>query len=383
MVVTIVADVLGPENNGTTVACMNLIRHLKSCGDTVRVVCPDKERKGEEGFYVVKPINLGFIINYLIKKNNVTIAWPNKKTLLAAITGSDIVHIIMPFPVGNRAVKEAGKLGIPVTASFHCQAENFSSHIFMFMNSNLFNRLVYKHFYKTLYSKADAVHYPTEFIRNLFEETVGQKTNAYVISNGVNEAFKYAPTKKPDRLKDSYIILFTGRYAKEKSHKLLIRAVALSKYKDRIRLIFAGSGPRRMQILREVRKTGIPTPIMKFFTREQLCRIINYSDLYCHPAEVEIEAIACLEAISCGLVPIINNSPRCATKAFALDEKSLFKCNDYRDLAKKIDFFLDHEDIRREYSQKYLASPYAENQTECMKKMRQMLCDTIEKHKGK
>lgn len=379
MIVTIIADVLGEENNGTTIACMNLIRYLKSCGDTVRVVCPDKSREGIEGYYIVKTLNLGFIINKIIEKNNVTIAKPDKNIIRKAVEGSDVVHIMMPFPVGSYAAEIAGELGIPVTAGFHCQAENFSSHILMFMNSKLFNKLVYKHFYKKLYQYVDAIHYPTQFIRDLFEKTVGHKTNGFVISNGVNEAYKYAPTEKPERLKDEFIILFTGRYAKEKSHTLLVKAVGCSKYKDKIRLIFAGNGPRKLQILRAVRKAGIKMPIMKFFTKNQLARIINYADLYCHPAEIEIEAIACLEAISCGLVPIINNSPRCATKAFALDERSLFKCNDYRDLARKIDFFLEHEDIRQEYSKRYLASPYAESQTECMIRMRKMLTDAIDR----
>ena len=379
MIVTIIADVLGEENNGTTIACMNLIRYLKSCGDTVRVVCPDKSREGIEGYYIVKTLNLGFIINKIIEKNNVTIAKPDKNIIRKAVEGSDVVHIMMPFPVGSYATEIAGELGIPVTAGFHCQAENFSSHILMFMNSKLFNKLVYKHFYKKLYQYVDAIHYPTQFIRDLFEKTVGHKTNGFVISNGVNEAYKYAPTEKPERLRDEFIILFTGRYVKEKSHTLLVKAVGCSKYKDKIRLIFAGNGPRKLQILRAVRKTGIKMPIMKFFTKTQLARIINYADLYCHPAEIEIEAIACLEAISCGLVPIINNSPRCATKAFALDERSLFKYNDYRDLARKIDFFLEHEDIRQEYSKRYLASPYAESQTECMIRMRKMLTDAIDR----
>ncbi|MCR5210052.1 MAG: glycosyltransferase [Lachnospiraceae bacterium] len=379
MVVTIVADVLGEENNGTTVACMNLIRYLKSCGDTVKVICPDKSRAGQDGFYIVKTLNLGFIINKIVQKNNVTIAKPDKKIIREAITGSDLVHIMMPFPVGTCAATIAREMNIPVTAGFHCQAENFSSHILMFMNSDFFNRLVYKHFYKKLYRYVDTIHYPTQFIRDLFEKTVGHKTNGVVISNGVNEAYSYAPAEKPERLKDDFLILFTGRYAKEKSHTILVKAVGCSKYKDRIRLIFAGNGPRKAQILRAVRKAGIKMPIMKFFTRKQLARIINYSDLYCHPAEIEIEAIACLEAISCGLVPIINNSPRCATKAFALDDRSLFNHNDYRDLAKKIDFFIEHDDIRHEYSERYLASPYAESQKECMIRMRRLLTDTIAK----
>ena len=38
--ITIVCDVLGEENNGTTIAAMNLIRSLKAKGHNVTVVCP-------------------------------------------------------------------------------------------------------------------------------------------------------------------------------------------------------------------------------------------------------------------------------------------------------------------------------------------------------
>lgn len=48
MVITIVCDVLGQENNGTTIAAMNLVRSLKKRGHTVRVVCADEERRGRK-----------------------------------------------------------------------------------------------------------------------------------------------------------------------------------------------------------------------------------------------------------------------------------------------------------------------------------------------
>ena len=54
MVVTVVCDVLGPENNGTTIAAMNLIRSMKERGHEVRVLCPDRDRKGQEGFFIVR-----------------------------------------------------------------------------------------------------------------------------------------------------------------------------------------------------------------------------------------------------------------------------------------------------------------------------------------
>ena len=49
MKIALVCDVLGQENNGTTIAAMNLIRSLKAKGHDVTVVCPDEERQGEDG----------------------------------------------------------------------------------------------------------------------------------------------------------------------------------------------------------------------------------------------------------------------------------------------------------------------------------------------
>lgn len=59
MIVTVVSDVLGVENNGVTIAAMNLIRSLKEKGHTVRVLCPDVDRMGQEGYYIVPTLNAG------------------------------------------------------------------------------------------------------------------------------------------------------------------------------------------------------------------------------------------------------------------------------------------------------------------------------------
>ncbi len=43
MKITIVADVLGQENNGTTITCKRLIENLKMRGHEVKVVSPLKQ----------------------------------------------------------------------------------------------------------------------------------------------------------------------------------------------------------------------------------------------------------------------------------------------------------------------------------------------------
>lgn len=387
MKVTIVADVLGRENNGTTIACMNLVRYLTSCGDEVKIVCCDTDKKGRENYFVVPTLNLGPFINRLVEKNQVQLAKIDKKILNEAITGADIVHLLMPFAIGKAAVKICRKRNIPCTASFHCQAENFSSHVMM-MNSTLFNRLVYKNFYSHFYKYTDAVHYPTDFIKETFEKTVHHCPNSYVISNGVNEKYRKRPTVRPDTLcgtdiRGKILILFTGRLAKEKSHKLLVKASTLSEHRDEIQLVFAGQGPREREIRNYVKRVKAKEPIIKFFSRSELVDILNVCDLYCHPAEIEIEAISCLEAISCGLVPVINNSPRSATRFFALSEKNLFDFNDAKDLAAKIDYWIDHPEEKKKCSEQYLGYADRFDQKKCMEEMRSMLQDTIKLKKEK
>ncbi len=381
MKVTMVCDVLGSENNGTTVAAMNLYRSLKAKGHTVKIVCPDKDKEGQEDFFVVPTVDLGVFNNY-VAKNGVTIAKCDEDILRKAIEGSDVVHILVPFSLGRHAVKICEELNIPTTASFHAQAENLSSHVFL-KDSKLASKLIYNNFYNHLYKYVDAVHYPTEFIKNVFEGSVKKRTNAYVISNGVNKRFVKREVEKPEELKNKFVILFTGRYSKEKSHKVLIDAVKLSKYEKDIQLIFAGAGPLEEKLKEYSKKKLTNMPMFKFFGREEMVDCINYADLYVHPAEIEIEAIACLEAIACGLVPVIANSPRCATKAFALDEKNLFKNKDSKDLCKKIEYWIEHPEEKMSRSAEYLGFATEFDQDNCMDNMEKMLKDVIELQKSK
>ena len=353
MNITIICEVFGEANNGTTIAAINLIKFMKKQGHNVKVVCPDEDKRGLEGYYILPKQNLGTLINYMIRINDIVLAKFDKKIIDEAVKDADIVHIMLPLFASRKTSKYIARLGIPITGGFHAQAENFTNQIAM-QDSRLANKLIYRWYDGNVFRRAQAIHYPTQFIRDIFEKERGRKTNGYVISNGVNKIFKPKPEPKPEQFKDKYCILFTGRLSNEKSHRILLEAVHKSKYNDRIQLIFAGKGRTEAAIRKYSKKHLVNQPFIDFFSREKLVEIINFCDLYCHPAEVEIEAIACLEAISCGLVPVIANSSKCATKNFAIDERSLFNVNDSTDLARKIDYFIEHPEEKAELSKKYL-----------------------------
>lgn len=376
MIVCIVCDVLGAKNNGTTMAATNLIDYLTGQGHEVRVVCCDKDKRGKENYYVTPTLNLGKICNKILEENGVSLAKTDDKILTEAIKGSDVVHLLIPFGLARKAIKIADAYNLPITASFHCQAENITAHIFL-MNAGFVNKLIYKNFYNHVYRYCDYVHYPTEFIKNVFESAT-KKTDGVVISNGVNENFFKGDEEK--RISDKFTIVCTGRYSREKAQELLIKALPLTKHKDDIKVVFAGTGPLENKLKKLAAKYGVDAEF-RFFSREELMPMLRGADLYVHTAKIEIEAISCLEAIVSGLVPVINDSPRSATRAFALDGNNLFKKDDIKDLAEKIDFWFENPEIKNEYKERYKNMVGAFDQKECMRSMEKMLYAAIEKKK--
>lgn len=378
MIVTIVADVLGESNNGTTIAAKNLITTLTSRGHTVRVICPDRDKVGKNGYFIMPTVTFG-PFQPIVDHNGVVLSKGDPIQIGRAIHDADEVHIMMPFAVGRATVKIANHMGIPVSAGFHVQAENVTAHFFNLMSSRGVNRLVYKNFYDHFYKYVDAIHYPTEFIRDTFESAVGKKTPGYVISNGVSDDFHPIPgLKRAPEIEGKFIILCTGRFSKEKKQTLLIKAAALSKHKDDIQIIFAGEGPRLKEMIKCAHKYGVQ-PFYHFFDRETLVQAINLSDLYVHTSAVEIEAISCLEALSCGIVPLINDSKDSATRYFALHEDNLFDYNDCRDLAKKIDYWYEHPEEKKARAAEYEKFTGRFNFSRCMDEMETMIEETAKK----
>lgn len=131
------------------------------------------------------------------------------------------------------------------------------------MNARLINRLIYRFFYWRLYQYCTCVHYPTQFICDLFEKET-KPTHHYVISNGVNRAFTRQDFPRPKELEGKYVILSTGRYSREKAQWVLIDAVAKSRHRDKIQLILAGKGPQQEALQRRRRNVGFCPPFMVF-----------------------------------------------------------------------------------------------------------------------
>lgn len=376
MKITIVADVLGEENNGTTITAKRLIQHLKERGHAVRVISPSEE--DGEGFIRVPKINFG-IFNSYVAKNGVELAKPNEDMIRETIKDSDVVHILMPFFLGNVAIKMCRENGIPVTTAFHVQPENVSCH-FGLQKSAFVNRRIYKFFHKHFYAYTEYIHCPTRFIAEELKKH-GYKQDLRVISNGVDELYRAECGEKPERYRGKFCILSTGRLTKEKCQKLLIEAVKKSRHADEIQLFIAGQGPLLKKLVKAGEDLKNP-PVIGFHPKEELVKMINYCDLYCHPSYAEIESIACVEAITCGLVPVISDSKKSAARYFALRPECLFSAGNSANLAQKIDYMIEHPEFRKTLRTEYAEYAKQFALEKCIDEMEKMFTDAVEgKHR--
>ena len=172
------------------------------------------------------------------------------------------------------------------------------------------------------------------------------------------------------------MILMVGRLSNEKRQDVLIRAVAQSKYRQEIKLVLAGKGPRKDALIKLAQKCGVDMKT-DFFLKPDLLDLIAMSDLYVHAADMGIEAMSCMEAFAGGLVPVIADSKKSATPQFALDERSLFEAGSSKALAQRIDYWIEHEQERKEMEYAYSSFAAQYNLDRCVLQAEEMFAEAI------
>ena len=371
MKILIVIDQYDGANNGTTISARRFVENLKKIGNDVRIISTGRE---EEDKYKVDKIHLLPVVNWIVTSQGMQFAKADEKKLREAISWAEVVHFYMPFFLSIKGMKIAKELNKPMTSAFHVQPENITYSIGLGKHE-LVNDKIYTIFRDTFFNEFNHIHCPSNFIANELKKH-GYTAKLHVISNGIEPDWKYMKSEKPEELKAKIVITMVGRLSGEKRQDVLIDAVKQSKYSDKIQLIFAGKGPKKRSYQKRSEQL-INKPIFQFYEKEQLQEILSYTDLYVHTSDAEIEAISCIEAISIGIVPIIAKSDKSATSQFALDDRSTFEAGNSNELAKKIDYWLDNENERKQMELKYAQNAENYRIEKSMKKIEEMFKEEI------
>lgn len=355
MKILLVIDTYDTNNNGTSISAQRFAAVLRKHGNEVRILttgepAPDK--------FVLKEFKVP-LFNDLIHSHGFQFAQVDLDIIREAVAWADIVHCMMPFALETATKLIADQMHKPSTAAFHIQPENMTSSIGLGKAEWLNDRFYYT-FRFLLYQHFNHIHVPSQFMADELVKR-GYKAKIHVISNGIDPDFIAAGQRKlsdrgnclTSRSDSGHItITMVGRLSGEKRQDVIINAVPFSKYADRIQLVFAGKGPKYDEYVEMGKQLKNP-PQFVFLSKPELIDLLLHTDLYVHASDMESEAISCIEAFATGLVPVIANSEDSATPQFALDGRSLFAPGRPKDLARAIDWWLDHPDEKAKMEREY------------------------------
>ena len=332
------------NHNGTSVSAKRFASELRSRGHEVKFLTtgtPDTHR-----FAV--PEHHFPLVDGLVQRHGFKYAQPNEDVIREALEWCDVAHCFMPFGLEKATKRMAIQMGKPCTAAFHVQPENVTA----------------------------SFHIIADYLVHL-----GYTGEMHVISNGCPPEFHWHKCPKPAWCADKFVVLMVGRLSPEKHQETILEAVRRSAYEKQIQVILVGAGLSEQKLRKKGKRLSNP-PRIGYMSDEDLMDALGYADLYVHAGEVELESLSCLEAMSSGLVPLISCSTQSATSQFALDCRSLFAPRKPRLLAQKMDFWIEHPEIRKKKKKKYAEFAKQYSIAESVSQFEAMLMEEISENES-
>lgn len=376
MKIAFVLECANLDTNGTTASCVRFAKKLHERGHEVIILGCNYINKENPDYYVGFEKYKFPVFDRLITKEGFQFVKIDVKKMDAAIKDCDLVHLFLPFKFQNIARLLAYYHKIPVTAAFHLQPQNITSAVHL-GKAKFINNLLYHSFNQYMFKWVNHIHCPSEMIKKELERHHYHNT-CHVISNGIIDYWHKVEAKRPEELKNKFIITMSGRLSDEKRQDLLLKAVSISKYNEKIQIILCGQGPRKDHYEKLANRLNLANnPIIKFCDREELRKTLSYSDLFVHASDFEIEGISCIEAFSCGLVPVISNAKYSASSDFSLDDRCIFNHGSKKSLKERIEFFYENPKLLKELGKKYEESAKKYQIDKMVDKMEEMFNEAI------
>ena len=379
MKILFVLECAHSTTNGTGATCLRFAKELEKKGHEVSIIGLDPGNKDHYHRYIPLPKYKFPFADNLIVSDGFVFVKVQYDVLYEAIKGKDLVHLFLPFKLQNKARLIAQELGVAVTGAFHMFPQNVTSAMHL-GKWRLLNNTMFLCFKNYIYNHVRLIHCPSKMIADELKRHHYNRNEFRVISNGVIPYFKKMEVERPKEFDGKFVIMMAGRLADEKRQDLIIKAAAKSKYNDKIQVVLCGKGPNEKGYYRLAKKRKLANPLsIKFCNQEELRNVYNYIDLYIHASDFEIEGISAIEAITCGVVPLISDARLSATKDFSLDdEHCVFKHGSVKDLTRKIDWFIEHPEEHKDLAKRYLEDSKKYALTYQVDELEKMFYDAID-----
>ena len=375
--------------NGLAASARRTVAKLREAGHEVRLVSgPNHKNPDQQPDYPLKDYKFP-IVNPIIVAQGYAFAQSNLPLMEEAARWADVIHLEEPFVIEDRMIKICKELGKPLTATYHLHPENITNSLGPLVHWKALNRIILTNWRDRTFNYCEYLQCPTENVMDRMRRYHIQ-AQCEVISNGIVPDPCIRPETPPTDYTDPdrpLKVIYIGRLSREKDQPTLLEAMRYSKYACRIQLHFAGKGPTAKKIKRMAHQLYLEgvlayDPLFTFEDRDGLRRMAAQADLAIHCATIEVEGLSIMEAMQQGVVPIIAEGRYSGTSQFALDRRSIFPEQNPEALAHRIDYWLDHPELRWETGWRYVAHMENYSIDISVEKLVQMFQKAIDAKKG-
>lgn len=265
----------------------------------------------------------------------------------------DIVHVQHPLLMGDAGLKIGRKYNLPVVFTYHTIYEEYLHYIPLQKD---ISKAVLEKLMKSFCNQCDLVISPSEYVKKSIENK-GIETKIKVIPTGVeiSKYVEHSPGKIRERYyipKNTKILLYTGRLAKEKNLDFLLDCMAgvVMQEPDTICLL-AGAGDEREKLEEKVKTYNMSHKII--FTgkidRDSIIDFYIDSDIFLFSSKTETQGLVVLEAMAAGTPVIAVEGP--GVNEFLDDGKNGYLVKEEKNefIRKTIELLKDN-DKRKEFS---------------------------------
>ena len=209
------------------------------------------------------------------------------------------------------------------------------------------DKKIYKKLFALLFKKANYIVVNSSYIKEQIKTRYGGLDNKIkIIPNGIDLDL-YKNIKDALAQKDKYIFS-VGRMVEKKGFDILIKAFAVSKASESVKLIIEGTGPEsaKLKILAKSLKLGEKIVFMDGKLNEmQKIVYMKNAIIGVVPSKIEPFGIVALEFMACGTPLIASNTGGLSDLVDGKNTGLLFNNQDVNDLAQKIDMLIVDLDL--------------------------------------
>jgi len=270
-----------------------------------------------------------------------------------------IIHIHSPVVLGNIAQMLAGGLRKPVIATNHYLPINMSRSLSSDpILSKPFSNITYTYLVQFC-NRCEYITAPTATALNLLYDH-GLRAPAGVISNGI-DLKKYSPGERNDQIREKFnlpldrpLALHVNRLSDEKRVDVLLDAAAKMSGNGFLPLV--GSGPAEAALREQAERLhlGDRVSFLGYVRDADLLALRRSSEVFVIPSEADLQSLATMEAMACGLPVIAANSYALPELAHHGENGYVFQPGNSDELASYLDKLLDDAPLRAQMSQKSL-----------------------------